>query len=545
MSGSTNGLPELERALRTRGFAYLGRSTEGWPRFEGSITAAGAAHQARVSVDLTGQQLPRVHVDVPTNAPALMPHIGSSGFVCYASKGTLVLDIFDIPGQTLACLDRATTVLDLALKGQMQQDLEDEFFSFWHGDICLLDVDARGKEPVRVLHFEDKGFAFVTNNPDRTHKKLQSMGLSGATEMDFVEGFQVTTSAKPRPTQGNWPPPTVADLLRWQALLDPKARREIEQQLLSAYVRGKHLALCVVKSPLMHYAFWVPLRAHLEKSPAKALSNARPRVYAAKVYPMSASRIDDNYVTSRNTPGRQTLADKRVALVGCGTIGGFLGELLVKAGAGLDGGELLLVDPDSLFPQNIGRHRLGLNQALENKATGLKAELARGAPTANIRAFPVKVQEVELDGIDLLIDATGEEALSTQLTRTFANAGTFVPTLTVWVEGPGIAVRALLRDSVVQGCTRCMNAEHGHHLFPVIKGAMPDELAGHGCESLYVPFPVTVSVRAACLAVDMVSDWLNGVLAPRLQTDIVRRGFNKASEDVDVPRQENCPACSF
>lgn len=106
MSGSTNGLQELERALRTRGFAYLGRSTEGWPRFEGSITAAGAAHGARVSVDLTGQQLPRVHVDLPTNAPAVMPHIGSSGFVCYASKGTLVLDIFDIPGQTLACLDR-------------------------------------------------------------------------------------------------------------------------------------------------------------------------------------------------------------------------------------------------------------------------------------------------------------------------------------------------------------------------------------------------------------------------------------------------------
>ena len=544
MSGSANGLPELERALRTRGFTYLDRNAEGWPRFTGTLTAAGSAHAARVSVDLTGQELPRVFVQVPSNAPVVMPHVGSSGFVCFASKGTLVLDIFNIPGQTLACLDRAATVLDLALQGRMQQDLEDEFFTFWHGDICLLDVDAAGVAPVSVLHFEDNGLAFVTNNPDRTRKKLNAMGLLGATAMEFVEGIQVITTAKPRPTQGVWPPPTVVDLLRWQDLLDPKARREIERRLLSAYARRKHIAVCVVKSPLMQYAFWVPLGGHLEKSPAKALRNARPRLFAAKVHPMSASRIDDSYVTSRNTPGRQTLAGKRIALVGCGTIGGFLGELLVKAGVGLDGGELLLIDPDSLLPQNVGRHRLGLNQALEKKAVGLKAELLRGAPTAAIRAFPVKVQEVELDGIDLLIDATGEEALSAQLTRTFADAGKFIPTFTVWVEGPGVAVRALLRDTEAAGCMRCMSAGHGHQLFPVIEGAMPDELAGHGCESLYVPFPATASVRAACLAADMVSDWFNGVASPRLQTDIMRRGFNKATEDTDVPKRDTCPACS-
>lgn len=544
MSSTTTGLPELERALRTRGFTYAGRNSEGWPRFTGSLMAAGATHEARVYVDLTGQQLPRVYVNIPANAPAVMPHISSSGSVCYATKGTLVLDIFDIAGQTLACLDRAANVLDLALQGKMQQDLEDEFFACWHGDLCLLDVDSKGKEPLSVLHFEHKGFAFITDNSERTQKKLGAMGLSGATKMEFVEGIQVTTTAKPRPTQGVWPPPNVVDLLRWQNILDPKARREIERRLLSASARRKHIAVCVIKSPLAQYAFWVPLRPSRDESPAQALKNARRRLYAAKVHPMSDCRIDDNYVTSRNTPNRKTLAGKRVALVGCGTIGGFLGELLVKAGAGLDNGELQLIDPDSLFPQNVGRHRLGLNQALENKAVALKAELTRGAPTANIKAFPVKVQEVQLDGVDLLIDATGEETLSSQLTRSLADAGKFIPTLTVWVEGPGVAVRALLRDAMEQGCTRCMSARHGEQLFPVIDGAMPDELAGHGCESLYVPFPATVSVRAACLAADMVSDWLNGVVAPRLQTDIVRKDFNKAIEDTDVPRRDNCPACS-
>jgi hypothetical protein len=107
-----------------------------------------------------------------------------------------------------------------------------------------------------------------------------------------------------------------------------------------------------------------------------------------------------------------------------------------------------------------------------------------------------------------------------------------------------VAVRALMRSAVTEGCTRCLCGGHGEQLLPVIEGAMPDELAGHGCESLYVPFPATVSVRAACLAAVMVSDWLNGVVAPRLQTEVVRRGFAKATEDTDVPRRDTCPACS-
>lgn len=537
-------LQELSHALRARGFAYAGMTPDGWPRFHGQLTAAGAAHDARVLVDLTGQELPRVYVDLPAGAPPVIAHVGANGFVCYAVKGSLVLDIFDIPGQTLACLDRAAVVLDLALRGEMQQDLEDEFFAFWSGELCFVDVGPTDRSPLTVLHFEDAGLAFVTNNQERTQRKLKAMQLHGATEASVVVGIKVVSAANPRPTQGVWPPRTVNELLRWQELLDPKARRDIEQQLLRACARRKRIALCVVKTPRTQYAFWVPLTKDQKQSPAQALATARPRLLAAKVYPMTTVRIDDDYASQRNTPDKTTLAGKRIALIGCGTIGGFLAELLVKAGAGLDRGELLLVDHDILMPQNVGRHRLGINYALKNKATSLKTELTLGAPTANLRDLPVKVQEAELGRLDLLIDATGEESLSSQLTRHLSDSGKFVPSLTTWVEGPGVAVRALLRDSQDQGCIRCMCKAHGEQRFPVVQGAMPDELAGHGCESLYVPFPATVSIQAACLAADMVSDWLAGTPAPRLRTALTRRGFINATEDTDVPRRENCPACS-
>lgn len=538
-------LAALGRAMKARGFEYIGRAPDEWLEFRGAITAAGAAHIARLAVSPSGQELPRIRVELPQGAPDVLAHIGADGHVCYAARGSLVLDIFDIAGQTLACLNRAEEVLDLSLRGEMDKDLEDEFFAFWQGDLCFLDVYPGDPGTLDVLFAgrgdHDSHIAFVTNDVVRTRLKLKAMSL---TEDKLLAGaaFRVRTSAKPKPLRRDWPPPTVAPLLHWQGLLDSAARRNIERRLLVACASGRRAALCVVDSPLTQYAFWVAFEA-ANPTGRREAADVRVRLYASKAYPMIAVRMDDRYVTQRNTPGRATLVGKKIALVGCGTIGGFLAELLLKAGAGLEDGELALVDPDILFPQNIGRHRLGLNRTLQFKALGLKEELSAGAPTANIRALLVKAEEADLSRFDLIINATGEEALGHCLTTILVRRGMFIPILTVWVEGPGVAVRGLLRDTVEGACTRCLSDVTRAPLFPVVNEPVPTELAGHGCEGLYVPFPATVSIQAACLAAEMVADWTGGTPGPRLRTRVTKPGFTQAFPDADVARRHTCPAC--
>ena len=538
-------LAALGRAMKARGFEYIGRAPDEWLEFRGAITAAGTAHIARLAVSPSGQELPRIRVELPQGAPDVLAHIGADGNICYAARGSLVLDIFDIAGQTLACLNRAEEVLNLSLRGEMDKDLEDEFFAFWQGDLCFLDVYPGDPGNLDVLFAgrgdRDSHIAFVTNDVVRTRLKLKAMSL---TEDELLAGaaFRVRTSAKPKPLRGAWPPPTVAPLLQWQGLLDSAARRNIERRLLVAYASGRRAALCVVDSPLTQYAFWVSFEA-ANPTGRREAADVRVRLYASKAYPMIAVRMDDRYVTQRNTPGRATLVGKKIALVGCGPIGGFLAELLLKAGAGLEDGELTLVDPDILFPQNIGRHRLGLNWTLQYKALGLKEDLSAGAPTANIRALLLKAEEADLSRFDLIINATGEEALGHCLTAILVRRGMFVPILTVWVEGPGVAVRGLLRDTVESACTRCLNDVTRAPLFPVVNEPLPTELAGHGCEGLYVPFPASVSIQAACLAAEMVADWTGGTSGPRLRTRVTRPGFTQAVPDADVARRHTCPAC--
>jgi hypothetical protein len=540
-----SSLASLTPAMKARGFKYEGRSSENWLKFKGSLTAAGAQHDARVGVDPSGKELPLITVALPVGAPQVLAHIGAGGQICYAASGSVTLDIFDIAGQTLASIDRAAQVLDLSLRGEMMQDLEDEFFAFWHGPVCFLDVSAAAPAALSVLFVgpQDDRSVFVSSDSARTRLKIQAMHLQESSEVGNV-AFRVHSAVKPRPMQGTWPPPTMAELLKWQGLLGGATRRNIERRMLVAIAAGRKGAICVVDAPASQYAFLASFPAEAGAGASTRGEAARKRLYAAAVMPLMVVRVDDEYISQRNTPGRATLAGKRIALIGCGTIGGFLAELLVKAGAGLAKGELLLIDDDDLMPQNVGRHRLGLNYALQKKATGLKVELGAGAPSSNIRDLVVRAEEVDLSRVELIVNATGEEALGHYLTRKLTDSGVFVPTLTVWVDGPGVAVRGLLRDSPAAACGRCMADEHRTPLYPAVKGELPVELAGHGCESLYVPFPATVSVQAACLAAEMIADWRAGSPAPRLRTKITRPGFAKCTPDGDIARLEACPACS-
>ena len=248
----------------------------------------------------------------------------------------------------------------------MVQDLEDEFFAFWQGEFCFLDIYPGDPGALDILFAgrigAESDIVCVTNDPTRTREKLRAMSIQ---DRELLQGaaFRVRASAQPSPSQEIWPPPDVSALLKWQGIRDPSAKHNIERRLLDAMVSKKDVALCVVDAPLIQYAFWINFAAK-EEQISLPLYDTRVRLYASKMYPMTSVRIDDKYIVERNVPESPTLAGKRIALIGCGTIGGFLAELLVKAGAGMNGGDLALIDPEILLPQNVGRHRLGLNRAL-------------------------------------------------------------------------------------------------------------------------------------------------------------------------------------
>ena len=534
-------MADVTDALRSRGFEFTNRDREdGWFLYRGALESDGKSYPCELRVDRHFSEYPYVRLlERPPGLPPVVPHLGADSNVCYLAKGTVALDIFDPAGQTIACLERAEVVLASILKGELIGDLEEEFYAHWAGEFCLTDLnDERlGEHTTFVVQNGRSIYAVVTDDAERTKAKVKTLGWP-VTDVSMTT-YRVKTTAKPRPHSTTWPIQTVQQLLEWQGLLDQNCRRKILERLEQARATGVGGVAIIIESPLMTYGVCVDFEWEIQKAlkqegkPSKAL-------FALPAQPLQVVRIDDRYSSRRNTPGSKTLEGKRLVLVGCGTIGGYLADLLVKAGAGTGGGKLVLVDFDGLMPQNLGRHRLGFANLFVPKAVALKREFERSAPGASVSALACDAKEAQLGDFDLLIDATGEESLGHWLAHRYKQA----QMLSLWIEGPGVAIRGLLRRNAEGACFRCLCDANRGGALRTIEGEMPKLLAGQGCEGLYVPFPATVSVQAAALGAEMVSAWVNDLDAPALRTRILDGSFRAATLDCAPLRFPGCPACS-
>lgn len=492
--------------------------------------------------------MPRVRIE---SIPKVLrhrvtPHLTADGDLCYLGAQGLVLDIFNPAGQILTCLERARGVLEQILRGELIDETTDEFFAYWGAGLPQYFIDSaptdKGELEVLLFAHTTRPEVWVfSSDAERTTTKFRAAGFIPKRKGMPTKAF--TTVASPRPTNV-WPPRDIRALLAWQNQLDGNCERAIRKGLKKSLKRCQRHTLCVLSSPTARYGFLVTFdyRTAAPGSRRRMLGRA-DRFRRAKIRRFNLWPVDDAYIASRSAPSLGTLADRRILLIGCGTIGGYLAELLVKAGAGIGAGELALVDKEILLPANIGRHRLGFGSILQNKASALSTELARHAPTARLSVIARDVVGVDLTGWDLIIDATGEEALGHWIAQQVQQA--FVPSLAVWVEGPGTAVRALLRDVPESACLRCLNDTARSPRHPVTKEPIDyDHLAGQGCESLYVPFPVTVSVQAACLAAEMVNAWAAAKPQMRLQSRILDSNFTSTGPDLNPEKLSECPVCS-
>jgi hypothetical protein len=91
----------------------------------------------------------------------------------------------------------------------------------------------------------------------------------------------------------------------------------------------------------------------------------------------SVERVDGAWVHGRDHNAEYPpLSLKKVAIVGCGSLGGFVTRLLAQAGVG----RFVLVDPETLAAHNAARHVLGMDRLGEHKAEALASMLMKDFP---------------------------------------------------------------------------------------------------------------------------------------------------------------------
>jgi hypothetical protein len=121
------------------------------------------------------------------------------------------------------------------------------------------------------------------------------------------------------------------------------------------------------------------------------------------------------------------LAERRVAIVGCGSLGGKIAAMLARSGVGY----FFLVDDDLLLPDNLVRHELDWREMGRHKTDGVarRIKLVNAAANCETRQHRLGGQEssgsVEtlietLSKCDLIVDATADPKVFNYLSAAVA-----------------------------------------------------------------------------------------------------------------------------
>lgn len=523
------------------------------------------------------------HTQLPSayllSAPAaldgqLIPHISQDQCLCYVEQmeadwdpNDLALLYTEINRQISHTLRNSVAAAERGDPGN--PEIEGEFGSYWcAGDTLYLLEEPNSQQILETWPVERKQpnkpiyREYVTTPPtSSSRKQLANWMLQRNLTADDVQKPLTTHYVKVKPSRlagVMWPPSSLRDCVKWLEEVDVNARNQLAGHLYATNIK-RHVVILDVQHQDM-LAFYVEL--HLKASGAKRSkkphqqkksSRLKAVVVSAKHASSNFQRLnvikaDRNTLLSRNSRRSESacLSDKRIALVGCGTVGGYLAPLLLRAGAGCDA-LFHIYDPDVLLPHNFSRHPLSASNFIRYKATELANQLLGSVHIAtNIKGIPSRFQVTTstLSQYDIVIDATGRPPLSKRLAHVIRSMEDKRPTLIhAFNEGNGRASKVFIDDGTA--CYGCLLSEPSMYRkgidlrFEHIDQASEKHIS---CGSIYTPYDAAVSHITAGLAQQAVLTTLESPLEWNYSEHLL--DGQRSKKPRLIQSHQRCPICN-
>lgn len=544
------------RMLHTRGFTPLPRHGLA-RRFEGVLHCKAGEVAIELLIDdwdFVTYPLIRV-VSAPAALPSLAPHVDANRGLCYLASGSVVLDRYR-PDHALAqCLDIARDELDRLMSNPSYRDgeFQDEFGANWNvgqhprpWTVLLGTVDATETRATALI-VADPGeqMLAVTSHDEEVHAWSRVRGWPSPSPAGLT-CWILRSSALP--TLPATLPNTVGEMLAWLRSWGPAVFHACLALLGQRDYLAQPAVMLLIDSPAGWFGFSFELdavkRRAFQKRPKWMRQSLRGRDSGRRVTRVAVEHIGSAFVHSRNL-SFPSLRSRTITVIGCGAIGGYLAQALGRLGAGTGGGLLTLIDPERLRPENIGRHWLGYESLYMPKATAVATALGRQFPECTVVAEdrPARLPS-DLVG-DLIIDASGEEALSEAINfhRLVSNVSPAPPVLHAWILGNGDYCQALWVDGPAYACYRCLrqNDDARSPRFGTL--SLPPHTRHLGCQA-HTPYATSAPMSTAALAIDLIVGWLQGNVSPRFRTRQLETSAGQQVKSKDLPPLSGCPACS-
>ena len=442
------------------------------------------------------------------------PHIEEiDGKICYLEEDLYTFDYENIEGIINSCIDMAIAHIYNGIHGLNFDDFLNEFQSYWGRTERTINVDSYIKidENIRMIkaYIEDNVFLVYEERIDLEYALKQynkSIKKDKIQEAIYIP-LESNIGIFPPKHQETW------SISKIRNIIIKNLSRSKLKKLTVLLKKNKSTKVIIISFPnkkgervvigIGCYDFHKFIKGKLLHPIITGFINC-------KITLLNINRKDKNYLLNRGG-AIDCILEKRILVVGCGSLGGHIIEQLVNVG--ID--NITIIDKDKFLIQNIYRHALGYNNLkIEGsyKSEEMKNYLEEKYKNLKINAIAYDVIDciedgtIDLKEFDLIIIAIGNPNIEFNLNKKIQSLSKKVPAIFAWNEPNGIGGHVLVSNNAkTGGCYECLyaNSKTGERTLKN-KASLVDSAENYakkygGCGSAYIPYSYLDSVQTAIL----------------------------------------------
>lgn len=454
---------------------------------------------------------------------AFRAHVGGDGKICIFNSSSILIKKDMTDQLVIDCFDQAIRILNIHPGSKTYNDeVCREFDSYWFSIrdkkaySCL---DIKDLKYIELPMVVSKGVSIIANTKEDAEIILRNnFGL--APDKDDFE--RTCLIIRIREGSGMIP---LSKQFKWSTIrryiidnTSSSVKRQFKKFLdkkVKHYVRYILLAYPANEGDIL-FGF----RVEFSNSRFAKIENSQ----MCKVEIVFIERIDHQYLTMRGG-ATSALKDKRVLLLGCGSVGGYIANNLCQAGVmNVD-----ILDNDIFQPENVHRHWLGFDsispKKYRYKADLVKEKLESQYPYADIdslnyldRSVQSYISDVnKLAHYDLIISALGEPTINLEINRILKQNHLNTPFICCFNEPYGVGGHILSINIEKSSCLQCWYTDVISRDLVQFRGSFvaPEQNFKKnisGCSGAFVPYSCLDSQQTALIASRQSIDILKGNL---------------------------------
>jgi len=463
------------------------------------IKVDNALHALTLLIAIPGtfpDKLPKIYLSKKDYSEIMpIPHIDKNRLVCTRDENINVIND-DIPGEAVDKLvDIAVKeIINCGIRKKNTSDFYEEFLAYWNEEVkykvLSLFSPSENIEKLEMIKFSkeflDSNYIFAGSEEeaqkwlspfkieidrnfiyDSLYLPLQSPILLPRKKIDFYNiikdsGETYLTAVAKYFSQRNsnlfvlfsFPQKEERILAAW---------RQTNPERINGFQNGSTA---------------IPLNLKMVKSDIK---------------PIRVERIDKERLFNRGGIGlKESIDDKKIALIGCGSLGSQLAISLSKTGIS----KFLLVDNECVEPENVARHVCGFFEAgfKMSKSEAIKDRLLKHFPHIECITYKddildlLQQKESFLNNCDLIIVAIANMSIERRLNFLLRNRVITSPLFFLWLEPYAVAGQILYIHPNKDGCYQCCLDNDGDFIYSVAKPNKELYKREAGCQSTFVPY---------------------------------------------------------